>query len=256
MKKISVLGALSLLAATQCAAVIDLDVGAGVWQAKPSGNMNIIGNNIDLDAAGAADSATATYAYAKFEHPIPVIPNLRAEYVDPSFSGTVASFTFPTTPTTTEPASQTVKLKQIDAIAYWDLLGLVPIPWLTLNFGIDVKVIDGNYEAKSTTSSSSYSQSFNMAVPAAYLNPRVEIPMTGIGLEVSVKYLGGMMKSSMLDAMAKVDYTLDFIPIIQPGIEVGYRTQQFKLDSSDIGVSNFDLDIKTEGVYGGLFLHF
>lgn len=254
LKKLSLLGALSLLTATQCSAIIDLDVGAGAWQAKPGGTMDIAGNHIDLDASGVADSTTATYAYAKFEHPIPFVPNLRAEYVDPSFDGTTTfDFNDGSGP---QSASQTINLKQMDAIAYWDLLGLVPIPWLTLNFGIDVKVIDGNYEAKSTTSADTYSQSFNLAVPAGYLNPRVEIPMTGIGLEVSVKYLGGMMKSSMLDAMAKVDYTLDFIPIIQPGIELGYRTQQLKLDSSDIGISNFDLDIKTEGVYGGLFLHF
>ena len=253
LKKLSLLGALSLLTATQCSAIIDLDVGAGAWQAKPGGTMDIAGNHIDLDASGVADSTTATYAYAKFEHPIPFVPNLRAEYVDPSFDGTTMfDFNDRSGP---QSASQTINLKQMDAIAYWDLLGLVPIPWLTLNFGIDVKIFDGKYEA-TAPATTPYEQNINFVMPAGYLNPRVEIPLTGIGLEVSVKYMGGMMKSSMMDAMAKIDYTLDFIPIIQPGIEVGYRTQQIKLDADDIGVSNFNVDVKADGVFGGIFLHF
>jgi len=250
MKIFSVLGTLSLLAATQCFALVD--VGVGAWQTKPSGTMNIDDNRIDLDTSGTADDSSTIYAYAKLEHPIPILPNLRVEYTDPSFDGDTR-FDFGSG---AESASQTLKLKQFDAILYWDLLGLVPLPWLTINFGLDVKMIDGSYKATSTATTSIYDENFKLAIPAGYLNPRVEIPMTGIGLEVSVKYIGGLMESSMTDVMAKVDYTLDFIPVIQPGVELGYRMQQIKLDSSDIDVKGFDADVKNEGIYGGLFLHF
>jgi len=49
----------------------------------------------------------------------------------------------------------------------------------------------------------------------------------------------------------KVDYTFDFVPIIQPGIELGYRIQKFQLSES-----GFSIDTNFEGVYAGLMLRF
>ena len=55
----------------------------------------------------------------------------------------------------------------------------------------------------------------------------------------------------MYDVRAKVDYTFDITPIIQPAIEVGYRVQQITVDDGENQV-----DLNYAGVYAGLMLRF
>lgn len=253
MKKLLLMASLGYTLA-QAVPLIDLDIGGGIWNTAPSGTLDVLSNNIDLADTAGFDATQSTYAYVQFEHPIPIVPNIRVEYVNPTFSGDIASFTFPDG--TTASASHTLTLTQLDGIIYWDLLGLVPLPWLTFNAGLDIKSFSGKYEA-TATGVDPYAQDFNLPVPTLYLNPHVDIPLTGIGFDVNVKYLGSnLYKSSVLDLAAKVSYTMDFIPLIQPGIEAGYRMQEIKLDAGDINVENFNADIKMDGVFVGAYLHF
>ena len=52
---------------------------------------------------------------------------------------------------------------------------------------------------------------------------------------------------------AKVDYTFDFVPVVQPAIEVGYRVQKFDVTSDD---DKTKMDMEFSGVYAGLMLRF
>jgi len=102
--------------------------------------------------------------------------------------------------------------------------------------------------------SASVDQELQLVMPLAYARGRVQIPVTNIGIEVLARGMayGG---SEIIDAEIKLDYTMDFIPVIQPGLELGYRYQQVKLDSSDIGV-DANLDTTFSGVYGGIMVRF
>lgn len=260
---------LSAAFATAASAVplIDGGVGVGQWTMDtPTGTLDAIVNskplvNLDLANSAGFGSTNATYAFAYIEHPIPIIPNFRLEYMDPSFDGNLATLEYDGN--TYASADNTLNLQQIDAMFYYDLFGYLPtslIPFVDLkfDFGLGAKAIDGSY-AVTVTGVDIPSVPVTMLMPYAFINPRVEA--FGIGLDVMYKYLGsgGLYKSGMDELSVSIDYKLGFIPFVQPGIEVGYKTQNIKLDSDDLGLDSgvvLNLDTGFTGVYYGLILEF
>jgi len=97
-----------------------------------------------------------------------------------------------------------------------------------------------------------YENQTTIAIPMAYLRARVEIPATGLALEADGKYIT-YNGSTVYDARAKVAYTFDFIPVVQPALEVGYRVHKINIDDSSVDVKS---DVDFTGVYAGLFLRF
>ncbi|MDD3060046.1 MAG: TIGR04219 family outer membrane beta-barrel protein, partial [Sulfurimonas sp.] len=128
--------------------------------------------------------------------------------------------------------------------------------WTTLDIGLDAKVVSLDYAAQGVTigtlASQNYSDSVTIVVPMAYLRARVEIPATNIGLEADAKYVT-YDGSTISDMRAKVDYTLDFFPVVQPALEIGYRTQKIDIASSDV---KSVINIEYSGLYAGLMLRF
>ena len=78
--------------------------------------------------------------------------------------------------------------------------------------------------------------------------------LTNIGVEAIVRGIS-YSDNTVVDAEIKLDYTMDFVPIVQPGLELGYRYQQIKLDAGSIGV-DADFDTTFSGVYGGIMVRF
>ena len=124
--------------------------------------------------------------------------------------------------------------------------------WLTVDLGVDIKIISVDYEVSSNGTFTGYEDTDTVAIPLAYLRTRVEIPATNIGLEADGKYIT-YDGSTVYDFRAKVDYTFDIFPVVQPAIELGYRAQKIKIDDSSVDVKS-DVDFK--GWYAGLMLRF
>ena len=112
---------------------------------------------------------------------------------------------------------------------------------------MDIKV-----NVTDTATGYSYSESEDIPLPMAYLRGRVEIPGTDFGVEGDIKYIS-YSDSKVYDARIKVDYTLDFVPVVQPALEVGYRTQKIDVDEDDFNVK---ADVDFSGFYAGLMLRF
>ena len=53
------------------------------------------------------------------------------------------------------------------------------------------------------------------------------------------------------DFRIKLDYTLDFIPIVQPGLEIGYRIHKVQY-----AIGDFINKGEYSGVFGGLMFRF
>ncbi|MGB3961303.1 MAG: TIGR04219 family outer membrane beta-barrel protein, partial [Sulfurimonas sp.] len=148
-----------------------------------------------------------------------------------------------------------LKMKQFDIIPYYNILDNTA--WTTLDIGLDAKVVSLDYAANGVTNNTTsltedYSDSVTIVVPMAYLRARVEIPATNIGLEADAKYVT-YDGSTISDMRAKVDYTLDFFPVVQPALEIGYRTQKIDIASSDVKSA---INIEYSGLYAGLMLRF
>lgn len=254
MKRLLSLAAMITLMATSASAdLIRIEGGVGGWEAEPTGTVNYKNNNsFDIASQAGMKKATNMYAWIYIKHPIPIVPNLRVEYADPSFSGNVASITWDGK--TYAGVNNDLSLTQYDAALYYNLLD--NLFWITLDLGLDVKYIDGNYNIDASSAAGdapAVNAPFTLVLPLVYGRGRVQLPFD-IGIETVLK---GMTYSdnTVIDAIVKVDYTMDFVPVIQPGLELGYRYQQVTLDASALGVKA-DLDTTYSGIYAGVMLRF
>lgn len=245
MKKIlSALACGIALASTASADIARVEMGAGAWMQTPSGGVTAETGYNGSDISDEKED-TSPYVWLLVKHPIPVVPNLRLEYVTLANTG-VASGTFKDF---TAAGASSLDMTQYDIIPYYNILDNTA--WITLDLGVDLKVIDVEYKAVETPTST-YSDTAAAVIPLAYVRARVEIPATNIGIESDVKYISSG-SSTVYDIRAKVDYTLDFTPVVQPAIEIGYRVQKFKIDDADV---NGKMDLDFAGIYAGLMLRF
>ncbi len=230
---------------------IRVEAGAGVWQQNPSGAITYKKSLLKGTYTSKEKSESGLYLWAYLKHPVPLVPNLRVEYATTKDKG-VVSGTFKGF--RASGADATFETKQFDIIPYYNILD--NLAWATVDVGIDLKVFEATYDAKNVLVSGvmtpSYSSSDSAVIPLAYLRGRAEIPMTQIGLEADVKYIS-YDGSTVYDARAKVDYTFDITPVIQPTIEAGYRIQKFDVKADD---DKIRMDMEFSGPYMGLFLRF
>jgi outer membrane protein len=263
MKKIlTSLAAVVTLASTLSADLARVEMGVGVFEQTPSGYATRTDGdgflNLDGTYRSSENSVSEMYAWLLIKHPIPIIPNLRLEYVSISdegiTTGKVEGISVADGPTT-------VDTKQYDIIPYYNILDNTF--WITLDLGLDIKVIESDTNVQAgiplvssfapsftTPSATLYSSTDTTAIPLLYVRTRVEIPVTNIGLEADVKAISDGT-NTFYDVRAKVDYTLGFIPVIQPALEIGYRIQQLTVDDGDT-----QIDLNYAGVYAGLMLRF
>ncbi len=260
MKKLlTSLAAVATIASTVNADFARVEMGAGAWMQTPTGDAVISDGDGVLSLNGTYTSketeATDIYVWALIKHPIPVIPNLRLEYVTITDEGDTTGSVNGAGIPSGQSAPTTFDITQFDIIPYYNILDNTF--WTTIDLGLDLKVIQTDATVGAVSSGvpfvpdfEGYSSSETTVVPLLYARGRVEIPTTNIGLEADVKAISDGT-NTMYDIRAKVDYTLDFIPVVQPAVEVGYRVQQIKVDDGDTQV-----DLNYAGVYAGLMLRF
>ncbi len=246
-KTISILAAGAVLAATANADLARVEAGVGAWMQTPKGGMTY--RNTGSDISDETEEAKA-YAWVLVKHPVPIVPNARVEYSNVRSTG-VASGTFKGF-TASSNSKTSIELTQFDLIPYYNILDNTF--WITLDLGVDFKVINAKYEANGVTMThpgNNYTNDSAIVLPMGYARGRVQIPATGFGVEADVKYVS-YNSSTVYDARAKFDYTFGAFPIVQPALEVGYRVQKFKTDD----LSDVEMDIDFSGVYAGLVLRF
>jgi outer membrane protein len=239
----------AILASSAMADITRVEMGVGAWMQESKGSVSYTDGGADGSYVSSEKDSTEPYVWALIKHPVPVLPNLRLEYVSLKDSG-VASGTFKDFDITSASTTLSYDVKQYDIIPYYNILDNTA--WITLDLGLDIKIVDASYNAAPTTGFSGYSDSVTFALPLLYARARVEIPSTDIALEADIKYIT-TGDSTVYDARAKVDYTLDFVPVIQPALEVGYRAQKIDIDESGVDAK---LDIEFSGFYAGLMLRF
>lgn len=220
----STLGALLLifLSFSASADFLRLEGGVGVFRAAPGGHIeDKNGGDISLEDAGIG-TENDLYAWVYLKHPVPIIPNARLEYLalnhKPDGGGDF-------------------DVKEVDGILYYNLLD--NLLFVTVDIGADVKYVEtiGSQMGKATT------------LGLLYGRARVE-PTDWLGIE-AILTATDYQDNSGYDARLKVDYTMTFVPVIQPGLEVGYRIHKLQYKLGDV------ID-KAEytGVYAGLMVRF
>lgn len=249
MKKIiTSVALLGALASTLSADFLRIEMGGGAWMATPETSMTYEDALSDgSDISNEAQDEIQGYVWALVKHPVPVVPNLRVEYSSVMSEG-VANGNFKFFPDVTfNDTASNIELTQYDVIPYYNILDNTF--WVSLDLGLDIKLIDTAYTA--TTTSESYLEEESVLLPLLYVRTRFQVPTTGLGVEADVKYIS-YDDSTVSDIRVKVDYTFEFTPLIQPGIELGYRMEKIEIISDEKLKADFDFS----GVYAGLMLRF
>lgn len=202
------------------------EFGIGAFSAEPGGTFEPTsgGPGVDLKNDLGIEKANDLYAWAYLKHPIPIIPNVRVEYLGLNHK-----------PDQGEPFT----VKELDGILYYNLLD--NLLFVTLDLGIDIKYVevDENDIESDTTKT----------LALLYGRARVE-PVDWLGVEALLTTTNyGDNKG--YDARFKIDYTMTFVPVVQPGVELGYRLHKIQYQ-----IGNTINKAEYTGIYGGLMLRF
>lgn len=254
MKKILTgLAFVATFASLSSADITRFEMGIGGWSYTPKGTISYTDGITTGTYASLEKDNSSAYIWMLIKHPLPILPNLRLEYVNIQDDGIIKG-SFKDFTTIGISTTGSIEMTQYDVIPYYNLIDNTM--YTTIDLGLDVKVIDLNYKANGVNvnglGTGNYDDSQWLAIPMLYLRGRVELPFQ-LGVETDMKYIT-YDGSTIYDFRAKVDYTFD-LGGVNPGIELGYRAQKFDIDyknGSERTVMNMDFT----GFYAGAMLRF
>ncbi len=225
-------------------------VGANAWNYDISGSTRFQSTSAidDIDVKqdlGYSDDTLGSF-YAIFEHPLPLIPNVKVSLtnIDTSANGQLTgSVTYGgKTFSASEAVSTSIKLDQSDVTIYWRLLDNI----VNLDVGLNAKYIDGSTTITGATTGSA-TASFSTWVPMVYAGAGIDLPFSGLAATADGSYIG-YNGSNFYDFSARVTYDSPWFV----GGELGYRRINLTLDDIDANYA----DITFEGPFAGLYVHF
>jgi len=231
---------------TTNADTLSFTLGGGAWGTSPSGDFRKDGDpsGIDIDKELFWKDKTVGYYFAVFEHPVPVLPNIKLAYSEIKQSGQGDSnYEFDG-----EVYSGNVKnnfsVKSTDMIAYYEILDNI----ISLDLGLDIRYVDASYNVRETTGllPLSSKDNFKQVVPMLYALVGAS-PYPGLLFSGEISYIT-YSGSDVSDMTAKVSYTSDYFV----GVEAGYRRQEYNFDD----VSNIHSNITFDGVFAGAYVKF
>ena len=224
--------------------MLSLTVGGGIWKESPSGTITNVtpGDDvIDVEKEFFWKEEDQSYFFITFEHPVPLIPNVRLmkNKLDHSGSGPV-SYTF-NGQTFTGNVTNSFNIDQTDLTLYYEILDNV----VSLDLGLNIKKNDVDYVV-TDNSGNTTTDSISNTIPMLYgLVGVTPYPGLTFSAEGSIIAYSG---SSYSDLTAKVSYTSNYFI----GGELGYRVQKLELDD----VSDYTSNLEFKGPFAGLYLKF
>ena len=253
MKKLALVSAILIAAPLSANANLLFTVGAkaSVWDAKPTGQID---NDVSVEGDGLnLKSENGMQTTLFFEHPVPFIPNVKLKNTNLDIDGKgnlnkQIDFAGQQFNQNVDVAS-TIDLSHTDATLYWGLP--IPLPYINVDFGLTARMFDG--EASVTdVNNPSYTKSvdLDLTLPMAYGAVKVGSPF-GIYATADLNWIG-FGDNKMTDLSAAVGYELP-IPIVDVGVEVGYRGINLQTDRKDVEVA---ADLDTKGMFYGVSVAF
>ncbi len=255
----------TFLTASAIADIWRIEGGAGLWEGSADGKITGVVNDGTVtvtDNLGDHEDKTAGYIYLTVKHPIPIVPNIRFEYTGVKAKGTDVAVDVSVT-TVTGIANSQLFLTQYDTILFYNLVDNTF--WMTFDLGVDLKYVVSQYVIDTTEifsrTKNIVDETSSSIVPMAYVRGRVELPALPLGFETDIKYVTDGT-STVYDIRLKTDYTFKLNAALEPGIELGYRVQRFKVDGKDTSIlgdvfsGQSNSDVTFSGLYGGVTVKF
>jgi len=250
--------AVSLLPVSLFAEGWNLSGGVGSWSTNSTGTITETVNATVNITDHLNDARYENYYFVELRHSVLLLPNIRAEYTRVQSSGESAEVTLSSSGMLSIPSGSfskqsTLSMQQYDTLLYYSPLKSVPFVYVDL--GLDIKYLRTEYQVESYLDDVS-----TTVVPLLYLRSGFDLPF-GMGGDVDLRYITDGT-STVYDLSAKVRYSMTFVPVIKPGLEVGYRQQKYVTDSGSTALigpilsGETTTDIGFNGVFVGLTARF
>ena len=242
-KLLLLLGLLSIVFVTPAFAdVLGVRLSGGAFDYSVSGTLRDDpdpANTFDVKTDLGWKDGTSGMAYLYFEHPIPIIPNIRLGVTSLKLGGTgtvTGTYTYNgTTFPINDSVTSNVDLSHTEVALYYEVLDTV----VGLDLGVNVKlfngqasIVDNDNPALTATSN------INETIPMLYGALSVQIPGTGFSLLGDFSAIS-YNDSKITDYLVRVRYDTSFML----GAELGYRS--IHIDYQDSGSNQYyKLDAK------------
>ena len=231
--------------------IVGGEINIGGYSHTPTGTISFEGNDIDVVDTLKWENKADVFASFYFEHPIPLLPNIKVAYsalshegaggVDKNFEFAGKNFRSGFTVNTG------IDVKMLDATLYYELLD----NWVSIDVGLTAKFMDGSayINSKKTIVSKAIEESttFKGVLPLVYSKFRFDIPTTDIALQIEGNYVA-YQENLLYDIEVGIRYTV----LLGMGAEVGFK--QIKLKIEDL--EGFNMDNDFSGFYGKLVWDF
>ncbi len=241
---------LSMLSTTVANAdFLGLEVGYAAWSSKLTGNIQKGDDAIDFeDDLGYGSSKTNAFMWAYFDHPIPLIPNVKIQQTNYNDSA-IGKIRYPMTfagysiGTINESVSSEFTFNQTDIIPYWRILD----NWINFDIGLNIKTINGNIKIDTAITNQHIDESFKVTLPMLYAKAKLDLPFSGLSFEADCSYVS-YSGNKIVDLKGGIVYETSS----GLGAIAGIKKQSFVFDDID----DTDGDINIEGIYLGIYFHF
>jgi len=220
---------------------VGLNIASGYWNPDLTGTFSSSSSNDSINVGNALDPKLSFTV--SFEHPIPLLPNIKFQNRGLSSSGadaTATNISF-NGKTFTNGISSTLDLSHNDLVLYYELLD----NWVNLDLGLNLKTFDGAVTVSDNIKNESIT--IDETIPLLYVSARFDLPFTGFYVGADIQNLS-LNNSSVEDSSVK----LGFEASSGFGIEGGYK--KFSVNLNDVGQLNTAL--KYDGLFINGYFHF
>ena len=230
--------------AAQADLLFTIEAGASSWNVDASGEVD---QTVDLGDDGLnLDSEANNVLYASFEHPLPVIPNIKVMKTDLELTGEgTTGFTF-LDETYTGATDSVLDLSHTDLTMYWGLP--LPIPYVDINLGLTARQFDGEVSVTGSAggTTTTEKEDLNFTMPMGYLNVDIDTPF-GVYAYADVNALS-FDGNGVTDTAIALGYTLP-VPVVDVSLEAGQRSISVTTDQDTVDI---ETDIDLSGMFFGL----
>lgn len=197
---------------------------------------NAIWTNSSTSSVGnTKDKVNGFYSVA-FDHPLPLIPNVKIRYSNFDLRNSNASS-----------SDQTVET--LDGLGYYRILDNI----VDVYVGAGVKQVNNSLTNSigNQIALQNITKKYNRTIPAVYAAVGGNLPFTGLSAKAEVM-LGKSSSADFSDSNAEVKYDFIETPVVDFGAKAGFRNLQINTDSSNNNVKR----VTFRGPYLGLEAHF
>ncbi len=249
MKKLILITSLACAPVTAWCDALGLQGGIGQWYINVEGDVGQHNSTTTLDDLGFKDE-TSTVLWVMLEHPIPLLPNVRVMHSGISAteaSTTSQSFILGGIAVEAEIGVVTdMDLSHTDATFYYELLD----NWVTFDLGITARQMEGYVEIQSEVSQTARAE-LKGVLPMGYVNFQLDFPGSGWsigGTANAISYRG----DKVTDVSARLGYSFEVTPLMDIGVNIGYRTLSLQAEELD----DLYADATLSGSFAELVIHF